>query len=158
MNSPPDPKDEVHVEPADLGLIDVDRNLSHLYQQRAHLHHMRRHCHGDWWLLQKYIKTAIVGIPGKNLLLLAMYQCNCLIPSLFCSPKSFLSLLFPLKDLNSCICLYIFLAAPAVLYLHMLRTDSWVAIQRDQRGNARIWSDNLQQLEYKFLTQAGWRL
>ena len=48
MNSPPDPKDEVHVEPADLGLIDVDRDLSHLDQQRAYLHHMRRHCHGDW--------------------------------------------------------------------------------------------------------------
>ena len=48
MNSPPDPKDEVHVEPADLGLIDVDRVLGHLDQQRAYLHHMRRHCHGDW--------------------------------------------------------------------------------------------------------------
>ena len=48
MNSPPDPKDEVHVEPADLGLIDVDGNLGHLDQQRAYLHHMRRHCHGDW--------------------------------------------------------------------------------------------------------------
>ena len=59
----------------------------------------------------KYLKIAIVGIPGKNPLLLAMFRCNCLIPSSFlpplsCSPKLFVSHLFTLKDLNLCICLY----------------------------------------------------
>ena len=98
----------------------------------------------------KYLKIVIVGIPGKNLLLLEVFQYNCVIPSSFlpslsCSPKLFVSHLFPLKDLNLRICFWFFLAARAALYLHICYgLIHNVAIQRDRCGNARIWSDNLQ--------------